>query len=316
LTRKKFILKCLYFFSPIIILIGALEIATYTIPSSDKNVSLYLSKESNSITTLILGASQNKRAINSVFIDEKSINMSHSRQSYWKDYRILQTMSAKLPALKRVVISSTARHFESPLGNETWPLNPLLIYYDINLFQRTTYFKDRLLFLSNPRFYKLQLERYYINKDRPQINEMGYTYDDYRSPFIELNRDSVKIENAFINNYPKLQKENILLNYPWFLEIVNFCTRNNIELIITSTPTLQVYTHNIDPIIIKRRDSILRQTALKYSNVKLFNQEGNDLYKIEDFYDYNHLNSKGAEKFSKLLNKFINDSVININTGH
>lgn len=282
-----------------------LEIVTRNIPSTDKTLALYLEKEKNNISTLILGASQNKRAIDPKYLSLATLNMAHSRQDYWIDYQLLQKMSTQLPSLQRVVISSTARHFESPVGRSSWQFTPLLLHYDLNIFNRTTYFKDRLLFLSNPRFYDLQLRKYYLHKDRPKISELGYYYDSYRSPFIKLNLDSLEIQNTYVDNYPKLNKKNISYNYPWFSEIVKFCNEQNLDLVITSTPTLEIYNAHIDPLIIRRRDSILQHTVLKFPDVKLFNQENDISYKIEDFYDYNHLNHKGAEKFTKRLDNFI-----------
>jgi len=274
--------------------------------SSDKNIAIYLSKEQNNVTTLILGASQNKRAINPKYLNQSALNMAHSRQDYWIDYQILKEMNTRLPSLEKVVISSTVRHFESPIGRKTWQLRPLLLHYDINLLDKKTYFKDRFLFLSNPRFYKIKLQKYYIDGYRPIISELGYVYDDENSPFNELNREPLRIKNNFLDRYPRLDKRNMQLNISGFLKIVQLCKEKNLKLIITSTPTLDIYTESIDTLIIKRRDSILKETVGQHNNIRLFNEESTDFYKAEDFFDYNHLNSKGAEKFTKKLDSFMN----------
>jgi hypothetical protein len=72
-------------------------------------------------------------------------------------------------------------------------------------------------------------------------------------------------------------------------------------------PLYKTYLEKRNPEMLMRRDSILNVIAMRYPNVRIFNKEADTIqFKVSDFNNHNHLNPKGAKKFTKELNTFIN----------
>ena len=208
-------------------------------------------------------------------------------------------------------MSSTYRHFESrPNHKEFCKYSGHLYYYNVNAFNRPTYFKDELLFLSNPDFYSQLLKKYYVDKEKYTYNRWGFQTDTLKSRFKSFNYDKESLESSYKNNYPEVKKEYLAETSDWLHKVLEICARRNIEVIITLTPVYSdYYANQIKKGVITRRDSILRRVLIKYPSTRIFDEERNTDFTVYDFLNENHLNPRGAEKFTKKLNFFINDSL-------
>ncbi len=309
--QRKFIISVIAFFIPVIVGYYAVEYATLKLPLHYTYISAYLKDEGPSIEVLALGSSQVKNAINPAFIDQKSINLASGNQHHDSDFKLLKQLLPQLPKVKTVLLEVSYSHFELPHnGPNFWKNTVYLKYYGVNNFERQTYFKDKLLYLSFPKFFSKKLKSYYIQgEDTFGFNKYGYDTLKYAGTFENLNYNEEKIskQKVFkINKQPDLEifKQNTQL----FFEMLTYLQEKNIKVVLMEIPMYKTYPAQRVPEILKRRDSIVQLAKQRYENVELFLQETDTLsYNAIHFWNQSHMNPKGGALYTKSLNEFLED---------
>ena len=304
----------LVFFIPVIACYAVLEILVLQIPFNYVNVSNYLASEGKNIKILTTGSSQMNCAVNPDFFDEPAINFGSTSQHHSTDYNIITQTKDRLENLEVVVLELSYSHLELPHNSKFfWKNNVYLKYYNVNNFERKTYFKDKLIFLSRPDIYAKSITNYYIkHKDDTKLNRFGFDENNFTGLFSKLNYDDAKIpkRSSEINTSesPYLFKKNTEFLY----KILDYLAEKKLKVVITSLPMHHYYLKDRNPNILRRRDSILNLVLKNYSNVRAFRKEEDTInFTTKDFINHNHLNPKGAEKFTKELNSFIKEQFPN-----
>ncbi len=315
MSWKKFTYRAILFLIPIVILVIGVEVLVRNIPNSISVSGEQLEEDNSSIKFLVLGSSQNKRAINPEFLTSNTLTVAGTRQGHKTDFYLLKDLHKHLPNLKRVFVGVTARHFESPPnGKNFWKYRSHLVYYNVNAFERPVYFKDKFIFLGNPNFYSDQLEDYYIKNKKLTYNKFGFQLTGLNDRFAKFHHNEEEILKTFNSgNYPSLNRNFLDLSSKWFHKILEYCQENNIQVSLTKTPTFKNYNPLLDRDVLKRRDSIVDAALTTYPNIGLFDEEENTLYKANHFINENHLNPKGAELFTKRLEQFLKESTFSQN---
>jgi len=310
LSWKKFTYNILLFLTPVLLFGVATELLVRAIPSGIKTAAAYMKLERQEITTLVLGASQNQRAINPAFLSEKTLTLAGTRQGHKTDYYLLKELQPQLPKLKKIILACTYRHLESiPNRKNFWKYNSHLYYLNANAFNRYTYFKDKLLFLANPHFYSKQLKEHYIKGHTFKYNHFGFQVDTIKSRFSKLKYNDKEIKKTYKSTHLPINVSYLKNNSLWLDRILKYCENQNIEVIIALTPIYDHYEKSRDPNVLYRRDSVLKQKMAQYPKIKLFNEEKSTDYTIFDYANENHLNPRGAKKFSQKLNHFLKSNL-------
>ena len=300
------------FFVPVIAGYMAVEYFSSEVPSVFKANEAYLERNENSFETLVLGSSQMQSAVNPQWLDSPTLNLASGDQHHDTDFKLLKGIHESLPNLKTVVLEVSYSHFELPHnGKDFWKNTLYLKYYGINNFERHTYFKDRLLYLSNPRFFSERMkERFYQTKELVSYNEFGFNMKNYEGQFKVLGYDEkkiAKVPNFKINRVPNPYIFEINTNL--FHKMLSFLKEQNYKVIIAKVPMYKTYHPRRNPDILRRRDSVLTSVLQKYSNTELLDQEENSAdYSPKDYWNQSHLNPDGALKFTALLNEKLNAS--------
>ena len=151
-------------------------------------------------------------------------------------------------------------------GKDFWKNSLYLKYYKVNAFERNTYFKDRLLYLSNPRFFSERIHEHFIEKkDLVAYNEFGFNTKNYEGQFKALGYDEAKIANVAnfkINTTPNSYIFEI--NTVLFHEMLAFLAEENYKVIIAKVPMYRTYHPRKNQDILRRRDSVVASVLQKY----------------------------------------------------
>ena len=94
-------------------------------------------------------------------------------------------------------------------------------------------------------------------------------------------------------------------NSIWFHKLIQLCQAKNLEIVISLTPVYDSYKKQREPDALMRRDSILNELTHSYNNIKLFDMENHGEFEVNDYLNENHLNARGAEKFTRTLDTFL-----------
>lgn len=303
---KKLIIGVFIFFTPIVLINTAIELYVRDLPFTIKNRAEYFEKNKENIEILILGGSQNRDAMNVEVMEKPSFNIGTSSQGYYINSKFLKSLAPQLPKLKTVVIPMTYKHFEmAPPQYNSWRNNAYRYYFDLEIDDKFTYFKDKLLFLSNPKIYNSILKNFH-NRDTTNPENALYNYDIRSSLFYKLEFDKNKIANYDFKIIPKKQNLQYLIAHKKYLdEMLAYCENQNINIVFSMTPVTNEYLQKQNPIIKRHVDSILSKSLVDYG-AKLFCPEIDEFSLFKDFRDHTHLSPSGAAKYSKQIETFIN----------
>ncbi|MAO07687.1 MAG: hypothetical protein CL596_03140 [Alteromonas sp.] len=307
--KKKFLLQNVLFFTPIVLAFLGMEWLALKAPNSFEIKGELIEKEAHQFTTITLGSSQMLNAVNPEWMEVPTINLASGNQHHDTDFKLLKGLGSQLTNLSTVVLEVSYSHFELPHnGKDFWKNNLYLKYYHVNCFERTPYFKDRLVFLSNVPFFSERLYEYYIeNKHTPNYNSHGYNFNDLYGQFAARNFDKKRIDamkRFKINTEPNLLvfKNNTTL----FFELLEYLKQENLQVVIATLPMYPTYLQKRNPKILHRRDSILQLAKKQFSNVTLFQKETDTLtYELKDFWNQSHLSPSGAKKYTASLDSLL-----------
>ena len=297
------------FFLPVVAGYLAMEYLSLGLPSAIKANQEYIKRVNDNFETLILGSSQIQSAVNPEWLDSPTLNLASGDQHHDTDLKLLKGFEPKLTDLKTVVIEVSYSHFELPHnGKDFWKNALYLKYYNVNCFERNTYFKDRLVYLSNPRFFSEKINEQYIKKNTiMKFNDHGFNTENYEGQFKVLGHDEEKIAKMprfKINTEPNL--EIFATNTRLFYEMLDYLSEKELVVILAKLPMYKTYHAKKNPAILRRRDRVIADVLQKYHNVKLLDLETDTvLFKVNDYWNQSHLNPNGAKKFTAWLNAIL-----------
>ncbi len=298
----------LLFFTPVIIFCILLELLILITPTSFSIIGNYFDEKQESLEIVIFGSSQILNSINPKFLEKPSINFSSGMQHHNTDFKILDQTRARLKNLKTVVFEVSYGHFEVRHNSRYfWKNNVFLKYYGVNLKDRNTYPSDYLLYTSNPAFFSRLLYGNYLKNDGSyQYNAFGFNKNKYEGKFKTLNYDTILFNKSYVKINRRADKNIFKHNVSFFYNMLDYCENEGLNIVIISPPTFNNYNDLRNPVILKRRDSILSVISEKYKNIYFLNSEQDEKFTAKMFWDEKHLNPDGAELFTSQLNELIN----------
>lgn len=297
-------LKNLFIFSLPFLICIPVEISVRNNTFKAKSEHLY--KHQDSIELMVLGSSQNWRAINPEFLSQKTAQLAHPSSATNIDYLLFEKFFSQLPNLKCVIFELSYQSLESICTN-TWPNNHLLLhYYGINNYGRKPPLTEHFLISANPKEY---LKRYFTKQTKQKFgsyNEFGFIYAYPQSRFKEHNFDKEEIKESSMTEYLKGRHqsesiENLNRNRRYLDSAISRCLENNVKVILLSPPKYYLYNEYMNQDKLKRRNQFL-DTYRKVPNVYIMNYELEYESEVEMFLNEDHLNPLGAELFTKELN--------------
>jgi hypothetical protein len=256
------------------------------------------------IEFLALGSSQVKDAVNPAQLRTTAINMASGDQHHDTDFKLYTSVSKRLPGLKTVLIEVSYSHLELPHnGRNFWKNSIYLNYYKVNCFERSSWFKDRLIFLSNPQFYSSQLVSKFITHEfKNGFNRYGFDTLNFEGRFKRLEFDEARIAKTNFKINKKPNKELFVNNSGYLWDMIETFSDDGIKVIIAKVPMYKTFLTARNPEILRRRDSMLETIETHFSNVYIFDLEEDTLnFKVEHYINQSHLNPKGAAIYSAML---------------
>ena len=324
---KLFIKKILLFILPIIIFVISIDSYLRNINSLYQEKNITLKKNADKIEVLILGNSHANYGINPKFFNLYAFNTANLGQSIYFDKEITIRNLDLMKKLKYVLISLDyhSLYFSKQRGERN-----IWSYYGNGIkYPNENYFKANLsplIFGYSPlisyslikkdlksRWNRKKFNNY-INfdteagvdkKDTLIQGFIGFTGTEEKSFNLNWYKNRISNFNKLItqSNEKKIVLDEIN-------QLISTLKNNNITPIFFSTPTYKDYNLILDKSIIFQNDSIIKKIC-KENNIEFWDYAINNNFKKSDFFNPDHLNKKGAKKFSKLINKKLNDYKIN-----
>lgn len=245
----------------------------------------------NDIKTIITGISYSFVGIKPDLLKHKGYSFANGSQDIYYDSKIVKYIAKNGygTSVKYCIIGLSYYSFQYDLSLSKMN-HKLYGYYE--------FFKD-LHNAKKNNVVRISINRYIANK----ILNLNIFSEEYTSFGDSVNKEEVgkKIANIDCNkDYPNTVSENQAI----FREYITFLKNHNIKPIVVVFPASKYYTKYFSDRIENEFHTIINKfkAEFKFQYIDYFRS---NLFNDDDFEDVSHLNSKGAEKFTKILNEVI-----------
>ncbi len=288
---KTFITKLVKFFFAPVILFLLIIVIYYSIEK--QSVKKDLKKISN-YECLIMGDSQMQRIKPNLF-NNNTYNFSSSGEHFYFTYqKIKKIVSFNDQKIKKIILGVSLPNF-GPSYNRL---------FDLNFSEGQSSLK-RYLYFINPVDLEFLNPTFLIRKSVFTNFVKGvFGKTDREGLFISTNKnpDTKTIDKVFKMHYSVKKNENkiSLKQIKYLNKIDKLCYENNIKLYLVTLPIESLYKKRTDSLYY----NILKSTVKKLDNINYINylNENIDPSLVSDPV---HLNSKGADIYSKKINDSI-----------
>ena len=299
---KLFLKNILVFFILIALLLCLVEYSIRQLQNSFKTKTEYLKTNANTVKTIVLGSSHTYYGVSPKFLESRTFNASNISQSPNIDLAILKTYENAFDSLSTVVIRLSYDTLFEQLKDSPadWRLKDYKLYTDIQLDYNFTH-NSEILAVGTRQVLKV-LKDYYI-KNKPILNcdSLGWGNDLSLRPIVNLEKVGLSVAKRHTIKSWNLLEHNVKM----FQEINAWCLSRNIRVILVTPPAYKSYSENLNINQLNEMIAVGKYLEKKYSNCTYYNFMSHSDFVNTDFYDPDHLNAKGAKKFSLIINSII-----------
>ena len=294
---------CLY------LIFCSVEFFLRAIPNDYNLKQTQLHQHRKDVQVLILGSSHTYVGINPELLTEKAYNLAYSSQTLDIDDQLLSQTIDQFPQLKKVILSLS--YFSYPLvledGNSANKIKNYNLYWGI--YSHTYQLKNHFELLHQPwKFNKPRLKNFFLNPTK-ELHLNRYGFNAKRAPLKKQTLEN-SARHAVANHTLDMDKTNVQIliqeNINHLEHLVELCEARNINVYFISAPTTRAYYERLNSIQLSHWRQTTLQLLKKYPSIKWMNRlDDANGYDLNDFQDADHLNLKGAEKFSREVNEFL-----------
>ncbi len=285
------------------VLIFYCELRLRAIPNTFTIKKNIFEQKLDSIQVLILGSSETVDGINPSSLSKYGFNLASESQSLYYDTELTLKYIDKMPKLEYVLISIAyfSLWYEIYNGIEDWrdcyyyhfwhtPLNTPKIFDLRNFSYIALYGTD----FSQVAFRK----NFKISVDDERITKAGWF--KRMDSLITENADS--LGEILIQKHKQIMNDgNFENNIKYLNRLLNEITKRKLTPVFVSTPVFYSYSSRMDSQKIKIIKEVTDSFCNKYHCCYLDFLNNSD-FKLSDFADPAHLNFRGAEKLTRLIN--------------
>jgi DltD protein len=260
-----------------------------------------LESQANSIEVLVLGTSQSLHGINPSYFCLKGYNLGNSAQSLFYDTHITLKYLDKMSRLKYVIISisdysigfelfDTDEKWRDYFYAQCWDIKfPEIKSSDLHLYSKILLYTPEVSLGYAVQFFHVDLTKDYYPNGWARMT----TFSDIND------QTAYKLVHYTLFNPERCGEIKATLDT--FLSALK---KRNITPVFITPPVTSYYYKYVSAQKLDSMHTTVSSLCNKYG-CSYFNYFTDKRFLLTDFADCDHLNSSGAEKFSKILNNDI-----------
>lgn len=299
---KNFIIKLTFtFVLPLCLLLFVVEWTLRSIPNDYKYKDAALSAICDSVKVLSFGSSHGHYGIRPDCMKLPAFNIAMPSQSIKFDHFLFLKYLDRCPELTHVILPVSyfslvneledgagwahAKGYTIYMGYDGNGLNPI---FNLELINKEKYLGLAKMIGKEISFVTCDSlgwgnKREYGNQ-KPNCTSFAMSTVEHHSRSVGLSMDA---------------------NVDRIADIIATCLQRDIKVILLTTPTHESYYSLLDSAHLNKTTEACEMLARAYSNTTYLNLLKDSSFVAEDFYDPDHLNTRGAEKLTKILNCFL-----------
>lgn len=300
---KKFNQRTALILFPILLIAILLEISLRNIPNNYAYKKQLLDSIGPNIEVLALGSSHTVAGVNPKFFNFNTFNAAHSGQTIDLDEKIFTKYESTFDKLKLITLPIDYSSLFININNSpnSWfRLKSYIIYYEIHKSTDIRNFSEILTYGFKTNI--IRLINYYLLKLNPiSCDHLGYRFKV--PPQMDLIKTGEQNATKHTLSNPVLQEE----NKEALKTLIENAINKNFKIIFYTSPAYHSYVENLSTDQLNLTIATMDSIANQYTNIYYINYLTDKRFTDQDFYNATHLNKKGAEKFSTILNKEVNN---------
>ena len=290
---KKFLLKTLAFFFPVLLVLAGAEAYVRTLPNTYKYKEAWMWRNAHAVQTLLLGNSHGYFACVPSLMGDSVFNLCNVSQRLEHDYFLLrryENLYEKLNTLVLLIDNSCL--FDAPMEAD----EPA----------RVTYYQLYMGFPKHSRWsrygFELSSITAFLNKLGQRWGADGLECDSlgFGTSYRVEERDPVCFEPEHITVHHFVDWPTTRQNISYADSIACWCQARNVRLVLLMTPVSVYYKEKAEPWQLDFVRTFADSCRQAYG-CRVLDYSDDARFVDEDFFDSDHLDDQGAKKFSKIL---------------
>lgn len=311
---KKFLFNILIFSLPLVLFIVYFEYRLSLINNSYSFLKQNIESQLKDINVLVLGNSQSSYGINPSLFKCKGFNLSNSSQDLYTDIMLLNYYLPELNNLKLVIfnISYFTLGYNNYDSDEKWRYYFYEKYWGLNYPKLNRFDLKNISLIS---LYTPQLSLYYATKNfnvnlAESFTESGWNNIDAKSDEENIQINDITGKARFLSHKNLINNETRNSNLKLLEKTISKLNENNINIVFLTPPVYSTYYKNADPILLNEIRSDI-ENLCSGNKCKYISYFTDHRFTYKDFKNNDHLNSIGAEKFSRIIDTEIIQQICN-----
>nr|WP_298656743.1 hypothetical protein [uncultured Flavobacterium sp.] len=299
---KRFGLHIVWFMLPVVLVAIVMEFGLRMLPNDYKVKHHYLDAHAEEVEVLFLGNSHMYYGVNPAFISKNSFNAAYVSQSIDFDLALLKKYEKQLKKLHYLVVPMDYFTLYNSLEttDETWRIKNYALYYNLDNLPYKYHFE-----LINGKFeYAVKRLEYYFTGQSPiTCNTLGFgtAYKANKSLELEENGKLAAKRHTEVHFKPN---EKLLATLHQFVLLAK---KHDVKLVLVTCPAYSSYVHHLNPNQLHEMNRVVQNILKDTNHVMYYNSLTHPAFHASDFFDGDHLNDRGAKKFSLLLNTVLEE---------
>ena len=292
MNMRKFLISCIVFIVPILVVTISLEIILRNLPNTYRYKYKWMMENAGNVEIIVLGNSHTFYGIRPQFLSGLAFNMANSSQGLREDLFLLEYYKDKYKKLKIVIV---------PISY--YSLFWIELENDVEWY-RERYYKmymdyDRHSDLSK---YNLEVSHRKSANNKLKAFSKHVGCESLGNGLLSHNDDKLSDGISHVWRHEAMSNINDLHNLNYLKEMIRFCKANNAMLVLITTPCWHTYYDNLNQEQLSKMYELIDQIQKEFS-VPYLDYMKDIRFDSLDFADPQHLSDVGAEKLTKILNE-------------
>lgn len=297
-----FVRRTFLFVLPVMVCFIIGEMLLRSIPNDYARKRSIMDANAASFKVLILGNSHAYYGINPTYLSVPAFNAGNVSQSIDFDRKLLLKYIDRMDSLKCVVVvvSSYSLFHRLEEGLEPWRAKNYRIYFGL---ETDSYLNTSTEIIGN---------RLSVNSDRlisyylQGRTEVTSSIDGWGSNFTaDVTKDIEATGTAAARRHTKRDRSLAPINIGYLKEISRTLEPKGVRIIFVTLPAYRSYWLSLDKEQWDSTRAAMLSIVAQHPNAQYVDMLNDDRFTAGDFYDGDHLNDRGAAKFSRILNGLI-----------
>ena len=313
---RKVIFKVLLLLLPFLVIYPVLEYKLSNIPNTYNKKKEYLESQLSEIEILSTGSSHGN-SINPQFLSLKGFNLSIDAEDIYFDVQVIEKYLDRMPNLKLIImpISYFSLEYRIDHSKSAWLAPFYQLVWDIP--------PQDFIYLLNFRYFSYSavygwsqvvsyIENGFVNTNTKKLHSNGW-WDRFHQGIVDSSEEErIGWQSVLAAESTFMDAGAIESNMSWLSRLIEICQAHKIKVIFITTPVYHYYYEHLDPLKYQRMQNNLNNFVNKYY-VSYYNFLKDLRFVAADFYNSDHLNTNGTEKFSKILDIIITNELNHLN---